>query len=841
MIRTIFLSLGLLPFVLLAEDWTWPPSEDIASRVETTLERHYEGEALRTWLGTAETREREALEFLLAWLPAPDLGAWSADALIENVRIALETWRPEVDAWTFHSFVLPHRVSQEPPQNWRRVLREMIGERTEGMSLSEAALEVNRFCREWATYRASSRRDQPALTTLERGIGRCEEETILLISALRSVGIPARQCYTPYWTTGDSNHAWVEVFTGDAWHYMGSCEPAACLDRAWFSNPTQRAGLVLSNAYGEMPLPSPEASRLYRQANGATVLNTTEVYTDPGELLVTLPGEQEAEWVWIHVFNFASPSVLGRVRPGERIFMGRGDYLLTAEAGGQPYSALAEVRPGKLCDLELHPGLTLLENPVWLRYGPSRTGDAPEDCEVSPEDPLWKSHQDRLDANDAARKERARLPEGWKEALAGHSSSEEIRKTMEEAGPAPAKWAHEILALKAPEKSLALNLLAEMDIKSYYEFDPAGLQPLLAEILRVRALAPSLPDSIFDPYVLSPWLYHQAANHDTWTEIPWRGVLSAEELLQAFRTRVKKADEGRLGHVATPGETWRSGWSDEAGAKACLVGLFRRHGLPARAVRGVPTVGVWQQGNWQEFLPFEDASSDDDTPGMAEEAFLLVRYFENGQPYENVETWRQTRLNLFREGRFEPWYLGQISEGEGIVDWNLPAGEYWLMGGLRNSLGEPRFVSRKLDIAAGDSLFLEMDIGIPLAERDDRNLLPYSLSEDFRLKDRRPYRSFLKEVSRGRRLLVLVLGAHEPSRRQLAALEGMELELLWLDDMVGHAPEGPWRIGRESVERVFHVKDPVAELPISILLEEGETRLWIEGLEPGLKNYLREN
>ena len=54
---------------------------------------------------------------------------------------------------------------------------------------------------------------------------------IFFIDACRSVGIPARQAYCPYWAVGDDNHAWAEVLGSDGrWHFTGGCEPAPALD-----------------------------------------------------------------------------------------------------------------------------------------------------------------------------------------------------------------------------------------------------------------------------------------------------------------------------------------------------------------------------------------------------------------------------------------------------------------------------------------------------------------------------------------------------------------------------------------------------------------------------------
>lgn len=69
--------------------------------------------------------------------------------------------------------------------------------------------------------------------------GRCGEQSVFTVTALRAVGIPARQCYTPRWVHTDSNHAWVEAWIDGKWHYMGASEPEAELDVAWFDRPVK--------------------------------------------------------------------------------------------------------------------------------------------------------------------------------------------------------------------------------------------------------------------------------------------------------------------------------------------------------------------------------------------------------------------------------------------------------------------------------------------------------------------------------------------------------------------------------------------------------------------------
>lgn len=47
---------------------------------------------------------------------------------------------------------------------------------------------------------------------MKTAYGRCGEESTFTVAALRSVGIPARQVYTPRWAHTDDNHAWVEAW-----------------------------------------------------------------------------------------------------------------------------------------------------------------------------------------------------------------------------------------------------------------------------------------------------------------------------------------------------------------------------------------------------------------------------------------------------------------------------------------------------------------------------------------------------------------------------------------------------------------------------------------------------
>lgn len=204
------------------------------------------------------------VQFLYDSMPLPDSlvfprGYWEANvAKTLEVRDRMGWDIPERE---FRHFVLPLRVNNENLDDFRTVYADTLCARVEGMSIGEAALEINHWCHEMATYTPSDGRTLGPMALIRSGLGRCGEESVLAVSALRAAGIPARQVYTPRWAHTDDNHAWVEVFVDGSWHFMGACEPEPVLDLGWFNAPVSRAMLLHTKAYGNYDGPEDVISR----------------------------------------------------------------------------------------------------------------------------------------------------------------------------------------------------------------------------------------------------------------------------------------------------------------------------------------------------------------------------------------------------------------------------------------------------------------------------------------------------------------------------------------------------------------------------------------------------
>ena len=211
-------------------------------------------------------QEWKALAFLYKYMPLADVTDYSVQFHLENVRATFEAceqmpWGKKVPELLFNHFVLPLRVNNEALDMSRPVFFKELKERVAGMSMEEAILEVNHWCHEHVTYQPSDARTLSPLACMNTAIGRCGEESTFTVAALRSIGIPARQVYTPRWAHTDDNHAWVEAWADGKWHFMGACEPEAVLDLGWFNAPASRALLMHTRAFGDYKGPEEVMSR----------------------------------------------------------------------------------------------------------------------------------------------------------------------------------------------------------------------------------------------------------------------------------------------------------------------------------------------------------------------------------------------------------------------------------------------------------------------------------------------------------------------------------------------------------------------------------------------------
>ena len=124
--------------------------------------------------------EREALEFLYAYMPLADIADYSGEFHLMNVRASQKAadempWGKVIPEDLFRHFVLPVRVNNEHLDSARVVFYEELKNRVKSLSLYDAILEVNHWCHEKAIYTPSDARTSSPLATVRTAYGRCGE------------------------------------------------------------------------------------------------------------------------------------------------------------------------------------------------------------------------------------------------------------------------------------------------------------------------------------------------------------------------------------------------------------------------------------------------------------------------------------------------------------------------------------------------------------------------------------------------------------------------------------------------------------------------------------------
>ncbi|GCD12473.1 transglutaminase-like domain-containing protein [Clostridium tagluense] len=232
-------------------------------------------------LSLCKEEERFLIEYLYSKMPLSDISNYDFELFYKYVEHAIflrgnTPWAVKIPEDIFLNYVLHYRINNEDIEDCRKTFYDMIYHRLENKNMYEAVLEVNYWCAENATYKSTDERTASPLTVLKCSYGRCGEESTFTVTALRSVGIPARQIYTPRWAHCDDNHAWVEVWCDGRWRYLGACEPEPVLDKGWFTSAAARAMVIHSRAFSDYY----KNEDIISKNNAVTTINNISKYAD---------------------------------------------------------------------------------------------------------------------------------------------------------------------------------------------------------------------------------------------------------------------------------------------------------------------------------------------------------------------------------------------------------------------------------------------------------------------------------------------------------------------------------------------------------------------------------
>ncbi len=682
---------------------------------------------------------REAAFFLAANLPPSDRPVVSARDLSENLEYAFLArktlpWGESVPWSLFLNYVLPHRVTQEPLEPWRKRLYEELAPGQANATMLEAARAVNMWAFGQAGFDSTQRWDQNPAMTQRRGFGRCEEQVILLVSALRSLSIPARDAGVSSWQHVNDNHVWAEVWLDGEWRVFEAGKPAAPLTGNAMKSP-----VVYGVAYGRVQNPE---EPVLRQGPGFTLLNLSSRYVPTGTITVQVLDENGQPGAGATVF--ASTYNYGTFRPGLRLTCdqdgrasfqtGPATYLLSTARQGKADTAFAAWNPDG-AEFPAQATLDLRQNrlpqgTVRMRFAQA----GPNPNAVNGTSSILKSDGQAADPDLLAQRDRleqTRLARytGFKTLAARVGSGEGNQSTVKMLAaargnfPEAARVLARAEATKSPEfAELVRSLLNEMEPKDLLTFTAPEVLEDVALSLQARAQARAMGlDSDQETFAK----YVAAGRIEFESFIFWRKELTplAQRLFSSGLARgLKKVNELVHGLALTPPSFFgprprpqdmvATGFGVAPADKAVLAcALLRAAGVPARYAEEWGWVEYFDGQGFRPLYPDlpEGLGNTQATPQAAayygEPVEVTLRFFRSGQALTEKEVPYMRAFSISRltpQGFFDALdesLQGEFSaESQGYV-LKLPEGRFWVFAASRNLSGEPLVRMIPLDVS----------------------------------------------------------------------------------------------------------------------------------------------
>ena len=587
--------------------------------------------------------QKVCMKFLYGTMPISDIENYDFSLFLSYVDHALflrenTPWCKDIPEDIFFNHVLYYRINTEDIVDCRRAFYDLcwprLVEAGKTGSMKEAALELNYWCFENATYRQTDDRTANPLTVLRCAYGRCGEESTFATTAFRSVGIPTRQIYTPRWPHCDDNHAWIEVWCDGDWHYLGACEPEEVLDKGWFTAAASRAMIIHSRMFSDYV----ENEEIVTHEGLTTICNELKRYADTQTFSVKVVDNGkpvEGVSVRIELLNYSEffpISTLVSDANGEAsITLGLGDLHIHAVKDGKFVTRLVDSRkePSVVIDFSAATD-SQTENLEGEEYDVVPPKDNMKFA-VRLTDEQKATQQRKFDAAAALlhKKEGNFYTEDAAAAKAielgfnGECADYVAKALFDAKGNADEVENFLNNARDNSEKLLRAKLLNVLTVKDKTD--------LCADVLEQHILQtpaqPELSEEIFVPYVLSPRISREKLT-------AWRAPLAAsfsEEQKQTFANdpealwnwicdNIRSNDEREYSTlIASPDRILRVGYGTYHSMKVLFVAVCRTLGVAARINPETHAVQFYRDGSFHNVekankaktLPFTLISGDD--------------------------------------------------------------------------------------------------------------------------------------------------------------------------------------------------------------------------------------
>ena len=732
--------------------------------------------------------EREALTFMYAYMPIGDITDYSGDFYLKNIRSSFQArnempWGDSIPEDIFHHFVLPVRINNENLDESRMVFFDELKDRVKGLSLYDAVLEVNHWCHEKVIYTPSDGRTSSPLASVKTAYGRCGEESTFTVAALRSVGIPARQVYTPRWAHTDDNHAWVEAWVNGKWYFLGACEPEPVLNLGWFNGPAYRGMLMHTKVFGKYNGPEDVMER----TDGYTEINVIDNYAPSAKAVITVTDANgkpvKDALVEFKIYNYAEFNSVARKKTDAdgkcSLSAGKGDMLVWASKDGKfGYSKVSFGKDGEVTiALNKKPGDV---ETIALDIIPPVDGSIP--AEVTPEQK--EANAKRLLEEDAIRNKYVATfyTEEKAEALAKELGIDPMKTEDFMIGSRGnwmeiEKFLRETPAEKRAQAMALLDVVSAKDLRD----TPASV---FADHLNNT---PAVQSEWFNEYIMNPRVANEfltpyksffAANIEP--SLAKQAVENPQALVDWVKNNVSINDALNAQRIPImPMGVWKSRIADKGSRNIFFVAVARSLGIPARIETVARKIQYFKDNAWVD-VDFEAAVQTTAKQGKVIASYQPIKALQDPKYYSHFTIAKvlpngtlQT-LNFERGGNVDMG-LGDTWSGLLKKPLSMDEGNYMLVTGTRMANGSVLAEIEFFNVEADKTTPIQLEMR---ESKDEIQVIGNFNSENkFKRADNGEETSLLATTGRGYYIVALLGSRQEPTNHAMRDIAAVKKEL----------------------------------------------------------------
>ena len=732
--------------------------------------------------------EREALTFMYAYMPIGDITDYSGDFYLKNIRSSFQArnempWGDSIPEDIFHHFALPVRINNENLDEGRMVFFDELKDRVKGLSLYDAVLEVNHWCHEKVIYTPSDGRTSSPLASVKTAYGRCGEESTFTVAALRSVGIPARQVYTPRWAHTDDNHAWVEAWVNGKWYFLGACEPEPVLNLGWFNGPAYRGMLMHTKVFGKYNGPEDVMER----TDGYTEINVIDNYAPSAKAVITVTDANgkpvKDALVEFKIYNYAEFNSVARKKTDAdgkcSLSAGKGDMLVWASKDGKfGYSKVSFGKDGEVTiALNKKPGDV---ETIALDIIPPVDGSIP--AEVTPEQK--EANAKRLLEEDAIRNKYVATfyTEEKAEALAKELGIDPMKTEDFMIGSRGnwmeiEKFLRETPAEKRAQAMALLDVVSAKDLRD----TPASV---FADHLNNT---PAVQSEWFNEYIMNPRVANEfltpyksffAANIEP--SLAKQAVENPQALVDWVKNNVSINDALNAQRIPImPMGVWKSRIADKGSRNIFFVAVARSLGIPARIEPVARKIQYFKDNAWVD-VDFEAAVQTTAKQGKVIASYQPIKALQDPKYYSHFTIAKvlpngtlQT-LNFERGGNVDMG-LGDTWSGLLKKPLSMDEGNYMLVTGTRMANGSVLAEIEFFNVEADKTTPIQLEMR---ESKDEIQVIGNFNSENkFKRADNGEETSLLATTGRGYYIVALLGSRQEPTNHAMRDIAAVKKEL----------------------------------------------------------------